>query len=66
MYGMMNGENEITQLGWLQLDVPCQNNFDAGLPGTGGNIRSTTEGDDIAVEIFEENMHSGSGSSGSG
>ena len=37
MYGMMNENVEITQLGWLQLDVACQDTFDAGLPGTGGN-----------------------------
>ena len=69
MYGMMNDEQQIVQLGWLQYDVQCQRDFENGIPGAGGNTPADTSsvGDDVAVEVFEDRVHDlGGGVSGTG
>ena len=57
MYGKFNEGQNITQLGWIQLDTACQNTADAGGSNNGGSTSGRQTGSDIAVEIFEANAH---------
>ena len=56
MYGMKNADDErVSQLGWIQLDTVCQDAYDASWEP------EDTLGDDIAVQVFEGNVHDGNG-----